>query len=335
MNLRLVLMAAGLLASAPGLAEAQGCGGKAGWVLTIPDEVEIGSTVTVDLVGPANEMGLLMISAGQGPIQSRRYGTICLDFPLLTEVHFTLDATGHHAFDVDCDPTLVGITVYSQFITCRPNVGISNQVATTFIDAIHAGDLCTYTQGGWGTNCNGNNPGCLLDTWFTTLFPNGLLIGDQGGINDGESGLWAARWDTAAAVQTFLPIGGGPGPLTYDAINPTTLPACVFAGQLVAAKLNCAFDDAGVFDSGKCRIDLKLCDLVFVAGVHSKLIGWTVRDLIGLADQAIACELGAGPFDVDGDSIGDVTFSNLNSALDVFNNNFDNCNTNNGNLELP
>lgn len=80
---------------------------------------------------------------------------------------------------------------------------------------------------------------------------------------------------------------------------------------------------------------MKLCDLVFVAGVHSKLIGWTVRDLIGLADQAIACELGAGPFDVDGDSIGDVTFSNLNSALDVFNNNFDNCNTNNGNLELP
>jgi hypothetical protein len=320
----------------PELASAQNCNGSPGWVLDVPDEIEIGSTVTINLTGPANEMALLMVSTGQGP-QKSRYGTICLDFPLLVDVHLTLDGLGKASLDVevDCDPSLVGFTVYSQFITCRPNRGVSNQVATTFIDAIHAGDLCTYTQGGWGTNCNGDNPGCLLDTWFATLFPNGLLIGDLGGINDGDSGIWAARWDNAAAAQAFLPIGGGPGPLTYDAINPTTLPACVFAGQLVAAKLNCAFDDAGVFDDGKCRDDLKLCDLVFVAGVHAKLIGWTVRDLIDLADLAIACELGAGPLDVDGDGIGDVTFSDLNTALDVLNNNFDNCDTNDGNLGLP
>lgn len=336
MNPRFASLGLALLAAVPAAATAQNCNGKQGWILGLSDTVEIGSTVTIDFTGPVNEMALLMVSTGQGPIPSK-YGTICLDFPLVAQAMVNLDAQGLATLDVDiaCDPALVGVTVYSQFITCRPNKGISNQVATTFIDAIHSGDLCTYTQGGWGTSCNGNNPGCLLDSWFATVFPNGLLIGDQGGVNDGDSGIWAARWDSAAAVQAFLPIGGGPGPLTYDAVDPTTLPACVFAGQLVAAKLNCAFDDAGAFDSGKCRTDLKLCDLVLVSGVHSKLIGWTVRDLIDLADQAIACQLGAGPFDVDGDSIGDVTFGDLNNALDVVNNNFDNCTTNNGHLGLP
>ncbi len=329
----LLPLALGLLALAPA-ARAQGCNGKQGWHLDIPAQIEIGSVVDVDFTGPANEMALLMVSVGQGPVKSG-YGTICLDFPLLAQVMLGLDAAGKALLQVDipCDPALVDVTVYSQFITCRPNKGISNQVASTFIDALHAGDLCTYTQGGWGADCNGGNPGCLLETWFPTLFPNGLAIGDPDGVFDND-GVFAARWDSAKAINLFLPIGGSPGPLSFDAVDPTTLPACVFAGQLVAAKLNCAFDDAGVFDEGKCRDDLKLCDLVFVAGVHQKLIGWTVRDLIDLADQAIGCGLGGSPFDIDGDQQGDVTWSDLNDALDAFNRNFDDCSSNLGYLGL-
>lgn len=225
--------ALGLLALAPA-ARAQSCDGLKGWHLDIPAQIEIGSVADIDFTGPAHEMALLMVSLGQGPVKSG-YGTICLDFPLLAQVMLGLDAEGKALlqFDIPCDPALVDVTVYSQFITCRPNKGISNQVASTFIDALHSGDLCTYTQGGWGADCHGGNP-----------------------------------------------------------------------------------------------------DLVFVAGVHQKLLGWTVRDLIDLADQAIACALGAGPFDIDGDQIGDVTYADLNDALDAFNRNFDNCSSNLGYLGL-
>ena len=109
----------------------------------------------------------------------------------------------------------------------------------------------------------------------------------------------------------------------------------MFAGQLVAARLNVGFDDAGVFDGGKCRPDLKLGDLVFVAGVDADLLGWSVRDLLDLCDAAISGSLGAGPFDLDGNLTGDVTFGDLNNALDALNRNFEGCTNDLGYLGIP
>lgn len=325
-----------VLASLAATARGGDCSGNAGWINGAPTEVAIGSSFSFCIQGPANQPALFLVSGGQGPIQSKKYGEICLDFPVYFDFVVPLDASGTYCFDIDveCDPTIIGLTLYSQFVTCKPIIGISNQVATTVVDGINAGDLCTYPQDTWGQNCSNNNVGCLLETWFPTLFPNGLLIGDADGVFDGD-GVFAARWDSAATLNKFLPIGGGPGPLTYDAIDPKTVPACEIAGHLVAAKLNCAFDDAGVFDDGKCRDDLKLCDLIFVSGVDVKLIGWTVRDVIELADQAISGALGAGPFDVDGDGVPDLGFGQLNTALKVLNANFEDCDTNNGILGLP
>ena len=73
--------------------------------------------------------------------------------------------------------------------------------------------MCTYTQGGWGTECKGNNPGCVRDANFANDFPSGLFIG---GAKAG------ALWTT----------------------SPTSTAAGVLAGQQVAAKLNLGILDA-------------------------------------------------------------------------------------------
>jgi hypothetical protein len=208
-----------------------------------------------------------------------------------------------------------------QFITCHPNKGISNLATLTIADGICDGNLCTFTPGGWGADCSGNNAGCLRDRSFASVFPSGLTIGDGDGI-DGDPDL-AATFTTPAAVNAFLPAGGSPGLLSEDKIDPTTTGAGVFAGELVAAKLNVAFDDAGALDGCKTRLDLKLGDLTFVACVNDALIGWKVRDVIDLADLVISGSLGAGPFDITGDGVADVSVSDLSDALDRFNNDFD------------
>ena len=150
--MKLAISTVASLAVLASSAMADDCNGKPGWVLTAPDTIAIGATIDVDLAGPANEMALLMVSLGEGPVKTG-YGTICLDFPLVLSVPLTLDAAGVTSIsgDIPCDPSLVGITFYTQFITCRPNKGVSNQHPITVTDGVCSGDLCTFTQGGWGT----------------------------------------------------------------------------------------------------------------------------------------------------------------------------------------
>ena len=61
----------------------------------------------------------------------------------------------------------------------------------------------TQTQGGWGTDCHGDNPGCYRDLHFDTLSP--LMIG----MNSGCS----AMFYSSEAINDFLPQGGPPSAL--------------------------------------------------------------------------------------------------------------------------
>src|SRR5688572_5028728 len=156
--------------------------------------------------GPATEMGLFMLSLGQGPLKSP-YGTICLDFPLVFSMLFPFDGNGHFSLsgELPCDPALVDLTVYMQFITCRVK-GVSNQECLTITDGFCDGDFATFTQGGWGNSCSGNNPGCRRDKWFSTVFPSGAIVGDSGGV-DGD-GEFALHFTSSKSVEDYLPAGG-------------------------------------------------------------------------------------------------------------------------------
>lgn len=160
-----------------------------------------------------------------------------------------------------------------------------------------------------------------------------MLVGDQDG-NDSDA-CYVAQWDKVGCIQTYLVQPTRCALLTGDHLNPKTENGFKFGAELLMAKLNVGFDDAGEYDEHKCRDDRHLGDLVFVGCVDEDLLGWAVRDLIALADQAICGALGAGPWDIDGDGSADVNCDDLMDALEVFNGNFRNCEVNNGGLGLP
>jgi hypothetical protein len=156
-------------------------------------------------------------------------------------------------------------------------------------------DFRTQTQGGWGANCNGNNPGCYRDAHFAAAFPNGLTIGC---VSNRTLTL-----TSSAAVNTFLPCGGTAAVLGQSYVNPSCINN-VFASQLIAATLSVGFDNANPSFSASAT---SLGSLVVASG---PLAGQTVNQVIAQANSLIG---GCG----SSYSIGD-----LNTALTNINQNY-------------
>lgn len=166
------------------------------------------------------------------------------------------------------------------------------------------GQLRTQTQGGWGTNPNGNNPGVYLNANFNAAFPNGLTIG---------CGPNTLSLTTAQAVRDFLPSGSTPSALSGALVNPGGAYSNVLAGQLVAATLSTGFD---AYDANFGASGLSLGDLFFTNGPHA---GWSVNQLLAFANQAIGGCVAAN-------------LSELNESLTMLNENYTDGSTDNGNL---
>jgi hypothetical protein len=161
---------------------------------------------------------------------------------------------------------------------------------------IMPGDFRTQTQGGWGTACSGNNPGCYRDAHFATTFPYGMMIGDA------EYGA-GIEFTSSAAVQAFLPQGGTPAVLQSITTNPLSTEAGVLAGQVTALTLSVNFDLADP-DFGASTTNL--ADLRAVSGDCQ---GMSVGDIL---DEATLVLVGSGSF----------TPSQINSCVSAINENF-------------
>jgi hypothetical protein len=311
------------------------CEGAQGLFLDLPPVVTLGETFTVCMQGPPNVYGLFLASTGQGPIESK-WGTLCLDLPLLESMVFQFDENGEFCFDceVDCDVDLIGFTGYAQFVVNKPCPLASNQASLTIEDGICVGDYFSYTPGAYGADCHGDNPACTLEEWFDVLFPDGIKLGDQDGPDGGADGEYTLHFTSLQAVKDFLPGGGPPAHLTGDEIDPKSSSAGNFASALLAAKINQALDDAGALDDRKLRPDRKLTDLLFAANVNPDLFDLSVMTVIDICDLAISGILGDGDLDIDLDGDQDSTLSDLTGALNGLNENFDNGTVNRGSLKL-
>jgi hypothetical protein len=153
----------------------------------------------------------------------------------------------------------------------------------------------TQTQGGWGTNPNGNNPGAYLHSHFNEVFPNGLTLGCSNTL----------VLTNAQAVTDFLPSGSTPSILpNVEMMNPGGSYNNVFAGQVAALAISLAMDDY-IADFGTSN--LPLADLQIVDG---EFVGMTIGDLWQLAN------------DVLGGCNTQYTPSQLNSVISSINENF-------------
>ncbi len=159
--------------------------------------------------------------------------------------------------------------------------------------------LRSYSQGGWHAPAHGNNAGVLRDNHFNDVFPTGLVVGDPN--------HYTMTFTSAAAVAHFLPAGGNSHVLTQNLTNPANASLTgEWAGQIVAAVLNVAFNDKGYLGSGPN----KLKDLVFLAGPFQ---GMSVANFLAVANKAIG---GGG---LSGFSINEIAY-----AAEQINTNFEN-----------
>ncbi|MBL8000344.1 MAG: T9SS type A sorting domain-containing protein [Flavobacteriales bacterium] len=165
----------------------------------------------------------------------------------------------------------------------------------------------TQTQGGWGAKPSGNNPAKYLQNHWASCFPNGITIGCASGNT--------LTLTSSTAVKDFLPSGSTPSQLPSDMVNPGGSYSNVLAGQLVAAVINVTVDAC---DPNFSPSSEWVGNAWFTNG---PLAGYGVWDVIYLANQYIG---GCG---------GSFTASQLNDALTMFNENYDNGTTNNGNLD--
>ncbi|MBI4879457.1 MAG: hypothetical protein HY812_07320 [Planctomycetes bacterium] len=331
---------AALVSLSPAAAAAD-CPGDPGFeLLVLPPEVPIGTSFDVTIVAPPGSIVILLLSPTAGPTPTP-FGALCVGFPPAAAVIIPMPAPSlTFSHFVACDPTYAGILGFFQFLAIAPanpgQVFVSNSQSLEIIDGACSatpdpGDFVTFTQGGWGQPCSGNNAGCLRDQHFAAVLPAGLALGD-GGVDGDE--FYAVLLTSAQALEAFLPCGGTPAVLDEDHTDPLATEAGVFAGQLAAAAMNVAFDDAGIFDSMKTDPLFKLRDLVFVANVHPMILGMTVAELLAVCHDALSGEAPV-PVDLDGDLEGDVLFSDLSDALDALNNDFDDGTQSNGSLAVP
>jgi hypothetical protein len=217
------------------------------------------------------------------------------------------------------DPTN-GNEVFTKCWVARDNFGNESQECCQNIVRLPCDEYCTFTQGGWGNTCptpQQGNPystqsGCIRDYYFGSVFPSGVTIGIPAGSTHG------ATWTSAAAVRNFLPAGGTPAALTGDLTDPTTTPAGILAGQILALRLNREFSCYGAFGYALNPVSGCLGPSPVPEDCKGRFGDMTVDEFLALADQAIAGV--PGVLDPYGASLSD-----LNDAATCINEYYDNC----------
>jgi hypothetical protein len=174
-------------------------------------------------------------------------------------------------------------------------------------DCVASGKFTTYTQGGWGSKPNGNNPGVYVQNHFAAAFPEGLTVGCD---------IHSLTLTSAQAVSNFLPQGGTPGALTAGYTDPK-VKLNVLAGQVVALTLSVGFDKT---DANFGASNLNLGDLVIASGTFA---GMTVKQVLAEANNVL------------GGCSSKYTASQLNDIITSINENFDNGTVNKGVLTCP
>lgn len=165
----------------------------------------------------------------------------------------------------------------------------------------------TYTQGGWGAAPRGNNPGQILSTNFSTVFPSGVLIGKlpSNYIN----------FTTALAITNFLPQGGTASFFNISELsNPISTSAGVFAGQVLALTLNIQFNLSGVV--GKPGFgNLIFVDFNLSTFVNNATKAWLLAGPKTVSQFLDACNQAIG----GGGLPSGLTFADLNNVADELN----------------
>jgi len=196
-------------------------------------------------------------------------------------------------------------TAYTLFGS-QPTVEVTG--SCTSFTGWQSGDYCTYGQGAWGTDANGNNPGSIRDDYFETVYPSGVSVGEG----------YSMTFTASEAVNNFLPGCKTPAALTMDlptdpsstcGQDPNTTGG-IFGAQVLALKLNSDFNAADKLGS-----KLQNFGSIWLTDTNTSLDGQTIAEILSEAEIA----LGGGALPSD------YTISQLNTLVDAINQAFSEC----------
>ena len=238
--------------------------------------------------GPSDNTGTtkVTLSVNNGDDLSPYYGTGIVSFPTTGLGTFTLEAMGGN-YDTGSTTTCgATISVQYNYIPSSPY-------------------FVTYTQGGWHAPANGTNPGAILNAGWALAVPTGTIS-----IGTGKQ----YSFDSAAAVQAFLPQGGANKVLPGSALDSTNTKTGNICGQLLSVKLALGFSNAGVYKKN-------LGSLVVQSG---PLAGKSVNFVVQIADALV------GGSAVPAGTPAKLSIDDVATCLNNINNCYDGGSTGNG-----
>ena len=170
--------------------------------------------------------------------------------------------------------------IFSQLLICYFLIFAFNQACPAQSNCWHEGDFHTYPQTAWGGVYDGPTEPLLLDSYFFTVYPSGIL---ELGI-PGTAGY--SMWFTDGGfIKSYLPANGAPGPLNADLLDPSTTSSGSFGGEVLSLQLNVDFSDAGL-TSGLS--DPKLGDFILKdLSALPSLNGLSVRQVLATANELL------------------------------------------------
>lgn len=101
-------------------------------------------------------------------------------------------------------------------------------------DTWSSGQEITYLQSAWNGGMSGTPASTLLNTYWDTVYGGSfdtLTVGST----------YTMAFDSASAVEAYLPASGAIGPLDASLLNPTTSASGSFGGDVVALTLDVDF----------------------------------------------------------------------------------------------
>ncbi len=152
-----------------------------------------------------------------------------------------------------------------------------------------AGDFVTHLQDEWGDAST--LAGTRLSDHFNSVY--GAVGYAEVGI--AGAGGFSLLITSAGSAFTYLPASGAPGALLADLVDPGPTPAGIFAGEVLALRLNVDFSDAGytLGSLGSLFGDLVFHDYSPVPQVN----GLTVRQVLSQANTLLGG--GAAGYSID------------------------------------
>ncbi len=142
-------------------------------------------------------------------------------------------------------------------------------------DTWTAGAETTYSQGAWGGT---GTAGTLLLNDYNTVYTStgGLFV-------IGDTNKFIEQFDSATALQAYLPQTGVVGVLNGSLADPTFSSSGAFGGDVAALKLNVDFSNAGFLAAGS---GIPFGNLV-LTGFGNSLDGLTISQFLGDANTCL------------------------------------------------